>query len=434
MNRIIEKVYNRLLLVLPDELYLRVKFRQMMGKKLDLKNPQTFSEKLQWLKLYNRRPEYTTMVDKYAVKDYVAKIIGEEYIIPTLGVWDRPEDIDWDSLPNQFVLKCTHDSGGLVICRDKSKLDKEAAIIKLRKTLKQNYFRKWREWPYKNVPRRIIAEEYIEPAPDLKDLRDYKFFCFDGEVKFFKIDFDRQTNHRANYFNKEGDLLQFGEASFPPDAEKKLETPSNLQEMIAIAEKLAKGNPFARIDLYDIKGRNYFGEITLYPASGLGRYTPENYDEILGQLLILPGESLGGANVCIKPPNNEIEITKPDLADYKFFCFGGEPKYCQVISGRNTTMSCDFFDKDWKHQLFHEPKMYPFSDHQIEKPSKYEEMWRLAQKLSQDKPFSRIDFYEICGKVYFGEITFFPTTGMGGFDPEEYDQKFGDMIKLPYEN
>lgn len=285
----LEKIYNRLLLVLPDELYLKVKFRQLMGKKLNLKNPQTFSEKLQWLKLYNRRPEYTTMVDKYAVKDYVAKIIGEEYIIPTLGVWDRPEDIEWDKLPNQFVLKCTHDSGGLVICRDKSKLDKEAAVTKLHKTLKQNYFRKWREWPYKNVPRRIIAEKYIEPTPDLKDLLDYKFFCFNGE-----------------------------------------------------------------------------------------------------------------------------------------------PQYCQVISGRNTKMSCDFFDKDWNHQPFHEPRTYPFSEHELAKPSKYGEMWDLARRLAKDKPFSRIDFYEVRGKVYFGEITFFPTTGMGGFQPEEYDLKFGEMIQLPY--
>lgn len=289
MNKLIEKVYNRLLLVLPDELYLKVKFRQLMGKKLNLKNPQTFSEKLQWLKLYNRRPEYTTMVDKYAAKDYVAKIIGEEYIIPTLGVWDRPENIEWDKLPNQFVLKCTHDSGGLVICRDKSNLDKEAAVTKLHKTLKQNYFRKWREWPYKNVPRRIIAEKYIEPTPDLKDLLDYKFFCFNGE-----------------------------------------------------------------------------------------------------------------------------------------------PQYCQVISGRNTKMCCDFFDKDWNHQPFHEPKLYPFSDVPPEKPSKYEEMWNLARCLAKDKPFSRIDFYEVKGHVYFGEITFFPTTGMGGFQPEEYDLAFGNMIQLPY--
>ncbi len=290
MNSVIEKVFNRLLLFLPDELYLRIKFRQMMGKKLNLKNPQTFSEKLQWLKLYNRRPEYTKMVDKYVVKEYVAKIIGEKYIIPTIGVWDRPEDIDFESLPNQFVLKCTHDSGGLVICRDKAKLDKKAAIIKLRKALKQNYYRKWREWPYKNVPRRIIAEKYIGLGPIIMDLPDYKFFCFNGE-----------------------------------------------------------------------------------------------------------------------------------------------PKYCQVISGRNTTMCCDFFDKNWNHQPFHEPRLYPFSDYQLEKPSNYEEMWNLAKKLAKGKPFSRIDFYEVRGKIYFGEITFFPTTGMGGFDPEVFDQIFGKMLLLPYE-
>ena len=435
MKKIVEKVYNRLLLVLPDELYLKVKFRQLMGKKLNLKNPQTFSEKLQWLKLYDRRPEYTTMVDKYAVKGYVAKIIGDEYIIPTLGVWDRPEDIDWDSLPNQFVLKCTHDSGGLVICRDKSKLDKKAATTKLRKTLKQNYYRKWREWPYKDVPRRIIAEQYIEPAPDLKDLPDYKFFCFDGEVKALFVATDRQKEGeevKFDFFDADFNRLPFKQGH--EHAAVTPRKPKNFEVMKKAAAQLSKGLPHARVDLYEVGDKVLFGEITLFHFSGLVPFRPEEWDKVFGDMLTLPGERLGGAIISIKPPNEEMEILSPDLADYKFFCFNGEPRYCQVISGRNTTMSCDFFDKDWNHQTFHEPKMYPFSAHQIEKPSRYDEMWKLAKKLSQDKTFSRIDFYEVRGKVYFGEITFFPTTGMGGFDPEEYDKKFGDMIKLPYEN
>ena len=160
-----------------DEAYLKFMYKLKMKRKLNLSDPQTFNEKLQWLKIYDRKPEYTTMVDKYEAKKYVADIIGEEYIIPTLGVWDRFEDIDFDELPDQFVLKCTHDSGGLVICRDKSKLDLKAAKKKINKSLKRNYYWIGREWPYKNVRPRIIAEKFMtDPTSD--DLQDYKFFFF----------------------------------------------------------------------------------------------------------------------------------------------------------------------------------------------------------------------------------------------------------------
>ncbi len=273
-----------------DETYLRVRFRLLMGKWPDLKNPKTFSEKLQWLKIHNRKPEYTTMVDKLAVKDYVSGIIGEEYVIPSIGVWDRPEDIDWDKLPNQFVLKTTHGGGslGVVVCKDKNTFDKNKAIAKLRASMKDDGFRVQGEWPYKNVPRRILAEKYIEPSP--------------------------KTN---------------------------------------------------------------------------------------------------------------------DLPDYKFFCFNGEPKFCQVISGRNETMCIDFFDNNWQHQSFHEPSDYPFAKNEPARPCCLELMWDLSKKLAKNKPFSRIDFYEVNNRVYFGEITFYPTGGFGGFDPEEWDYKFGEWIELP---
>ena len=203
-----------------DKKYIKKEFYYKMGKVLDLDNPQTFNEKLQWLKLYDRKLEYIKMVDKYQVKKYVAEKIGEEYIIPTLGIWDRAEDIEWDILPDKFVLKATHDSGGLVICTDKNILDKEVAIDKLNKSLRTDYYLLHREWPYKDVPRKIIAEKFMMDD-QVKDLRDYKFFCFNGKVKIFKIDFDRQTNHRANYYNNVGDLLPFGEADYPPDYNRK---------------------------------------------------------------------------------------------------------------------------------------------------------------------------------------------------------------------
>lgn len=272
----------------PDKLYLKLRFRNSMGRPLNLESPVTFSEKLQWLKLYDQKPEYTVMVDKYAAKKYVANILGDDYIIPTYGVWNRPEDIDWDSLPDQFVLKCTHDSGTVIIVKNKKKIDRNKTIKLLNKYLKKDYYIIDREWPYKNVPKRIIAEKYLEPS--------------------------FETN---------------------------------------------------------------------------------------------------------------------DLPDYKFFCFNGEPRFCQVISGRGGKMCIDFFDYDWNHQPFHEPKKYPFADVKPEKPKHFEQMWRAASSLSKGLPFSRIDFYDVNDKVYFGEITFFPTSGTGGFDPEEWDKQFGDWIKLP---
>lgn len=274
---------------LSDKIYLQLLWRMEYGKKLDLDNPTTFSEKLQWLKLYDRRPEYTMMVDKVRVKEYVATVLGEDYIIPTIGVWDDPDEINFDALPNRFVVKCNHNSHiGMYICKDKSKMDVEKVKNGLRKGINENYYKKSREWPYKNVSRKIIAEKYIEPAPD-----------------------------------------------------------SN------------------------------------------------------------------------------------DLPDYKFFCFNGEPKYCQVITGRESKMCIDFFDENWIHQPFHEPKEFPFAKEEPQCPRQYKRMWQAAKKLAQGKAFSRIDFYEVGDRIYFGEITFFPTGGMGGFSPEKYDALIGSLITLP---
>ena len=400
-----------------------------MGYKLNINNPQTFSEKLQWLKLYDRRPEYTTMVDKYAVKEYVAKIIGNKYIIPTIGVWDKPEDIDWESLPNQFVLKCTHDSGGLVICRDKNRLNKKEAVAKLKKALQNDYYLYSREWPYKNVPRRIIAEQYIDPMPGLKDLPDYKFFCFDGAVKGLYVASDRQTeNLKIDFFDAEFNHLKIRQSH--ENAKVTPEKPKHFDMMKRAAEQLSKGIPHVRIDFYEIEDGILFGEMTFFSFSGMLPYQPEEWDKIFGDMLTLPGEKRGG--VIIRQLNDgSLLIAEPDLLDYKFFCFNGEPKFCQVISGRGKQMCIDFFDQKWNHQPFHEPKDYPFANLMPDKPKNLNKMWDFAKKLSKDKAFSRIDFYEVRDKVFFGEITFFPTTGMGGFEPIEYDLIFGQMITLP---
>lgn len=276
----------RIDLLLPDKLYLQMIYRRAFNKKLNLENPKTFNEKLQWLKLYDRRPEYTTMVDKYAVKDYVANIIGEECIIPTLGVWNRLEDIDWDALPDQFVLKCTHDSGGLVICRDKSKLDKKAALEKLRRSLKRNYYKAGREWPYKNVPRRVLAEKYMEDAT-IGDLPDYKFFCFDGEVKALFIGTDRGTGDvKFDYFDADFNHLDLIQEH--PMSGRDLPKPQHFEKMKELASKLSGGVPQVRVDFYNINGSIYFGELTLFHHGGVVPFHPETWDHKFGSWITLP--------------------------------------------------------------------------------------------------------------------------------------------------
>lgn len=276
----------RLKRFVPDKLYLSIMFKSIMGYWPNLKHPKSFSEKLQWLKLYNRRPEFTNMVDKYAVKEYVAKIIGDEYIIPTFGVWDNTEDIEWDKLPNKFVLKCTHDSGGLVICKDKENLNKLETEEKLNKCLHTDYYLSIREWPYKNVPRRIIAEQCIDFDPNLNDLPDYKFFCFNGEPKLIQLDFDRFKEHKKNLYSIDWELLPFS-YNYPSHPEIHFDKPAKLDEMLSIAGKLSKGIPFLRVDLYWTGEQIYFGELTFYPASGFGKFHPEEYDRKLGEMIDL---------------------------------------------------------------------------------------------------------------------------------------------------
>ncbi len=277
---------------LPDKLYITLRYRFKMGRWINWKNPRTFSEKLQWLKVYNRQSEYTMMVDKFAVKGYVSNIIGSEYVIPTLGVWDSPELIDWDSLPDQFVLKTTHagGGGGVIICKDKTQFNRQSAIDKLKHSLKCDIYSEMREWPYKNVIRRVIAEQYICPSAEstIQELRDYKFFCFNGKVRFLKVDFGRFVEHHANYYSPDKILLEFGEAEVPPVYDYKVDFPANFPQMLVIAEKLSFGCPFVRVDLYSLNNEIYFGELTFYPASGLGKFTPETQDYKLGDLLDLP--------------------------------------------------------------------------------------------------------------------------------------------------
>lgn len=274
----------------PDEIMIRLLYFYRMHKVLHLKNPVLFSEKLQWLKLYNKRindPRNTIMVDKKSAKDYVAAIIGETYIIPSLGVYDCFDEIEFDKLPNRFVLKCNHDSGGLVICKDKHALNKVKAKEKIEKCLKANFYWHGREWPYNNIKPCIIAEQYIEDK-EVGDLRDYKFFCFNGSVKCFKVDFDRFAGHKCIYYDRNKRPLPFSEAAFACENNVELELPKAIDKMVELAEKLSKEIPFVRVDFYCINEQIYFGEMTLCPASGFGRFTSDEWDRRLGNWLELP--------------------------------------------------------------------------------------------------------------------------------------------------
>ena len=271
---------------IPDSIWLKLCFKRKMGYFPDLKNPKTFNEKLQWLKLHDRNSLYTKLVDKYEVKKIVADIIGEEHIIPTLGVWDTFDEIDFDKLPNQFVLKCTHDSGGLVICKDKSKLDIQAAKKKIDACLKMNYYWAWREWPYKNVRPRIIAEEYKVDESGT-ELKDYKIFCFDGEPKFLFVATDRNIGQtKFDFFDINFNHLPFSQI-YPNNTNARIEKPRGGALMLEFAKKLTQNFIHCRADFYDINGKVYFGELTFFQQSGFGKFEPEEWDLKLGELIKL---------------------------------------------------------------------------------------------------------------------------------------------------
>lgn len=277
--------------MIPGEKFLRQRYRTQMGTELNLEHPVTYTEKLQWLKLYDHRPEYTRMVDKYEVKQYVAEKIGTEYVIPLLGVWERAEDIDFDMLPDRFVLKASHDSGGLVICKDKGDLDIPAIRKQFKKLLKRNYYNGTREWPYKNVKPRIIAEAYMEDRRQ-GELRDYKFFTFGGEPKVLYIAQGRGKGEPtvADFFDMEFNHLPFtidhDMADVPP------EKPVRFELMKALAAQLSQGTPQLRVDFYEVDGRVYFGEMTFFHCSGMENFHPEQWNKTFGDWVTLPPKQI----------------------------------------------------------------------------------------------------------------------------------------------
>lgn len=271
-----------------DETFLKLKYRGKMGKRLRLDGPKTFNEKLQWLKLYDRRPEYTRMVDKYLVRDYIAERMGEQYLIPLLGVWDRPEDVPFETLPEQFVIKCNHNSGlGMYICKDKARLNPSEVRRELDLGLRQDYYLTGREWPYKNVPRKILAEQYLES--DAGGLTDYKIHCFHGTPKFILVCRSRFSAEGLtdDFYTPQWEHMDLRRPGVP-NGTTPVPRPEKLEEMLTFAKELSRDIPFLRVDLYLVEGRIYFSELTFFPASGFEPYEPEQWDERLGELLELP--------------------------------------------------------------------------------------------------------------------------------------------------
>lgn len=271
----------------PDKHYLKFQYKRQMGTKLNLVNPQNYNEKLQWLKLYNRNPLYTELVDKYEVRKHIIEILGEDYLIPLLGVWDSVEDINWESLPSQFVLKCTHDSGRVIICKNKSELNLEEAKKLLDDSLKRNYYQVGREWPYKNIKPKIIAEKYIFDE-NAEGLNDYKFYCFNGEPKLFFIATERNKNVKFDFFDLELNHLPIGLRN----SDKKFNIPQNFQKMVKVAAQLSKNIPHVRIDLYNVNNKIYFSEFTFFSDSGYEKFHPnhEKYSNLLGSWIELPNK------------------------------------------------------------------------------------------------------------------------------------------------
>lgn len=270
---------------LSDEKYLKLLYFSYLNKKLNLKNPKSFNEKIQWLKLNDRNVIYNKLVDKYEVRKFVKEKIGEEYLIPEIGVYDNFKEIDFSKLPNKFVLKCTHDSGGIFICKDKNKLDINKLEKSVKKRLKKNFYYNCREWPYKDVRPRIICEKYMSEE-DGTDLKDYKIFCFNGEAKLIQVDINRFINHKRNFYDLDWNYKDIS-IQYPKDPNIRIKKPKNLDNMIKLSEKLSKKFPHVRIDFYNINGRIYFGEITLYHEAGFGKFDSEEFGLEMGNWINL---------------------------------------------------------------------------------------------------------------------------------------------------
>ena len=287
-SKMILGIVHRFWFLFPDKTSLKIQYRLKMGRKLNLKTPTRFSEKIQWLKLYDRKPQYTTMVNKIAAKEYVAGIIGDQYIIPTLGTWHHFDEIDFDTLPDKFVLKTNHGGGGggVVICRDKATFNKTKAKIRLEKSLTENIYHDFREWPYKNVKPMILAEVLLEDNGE-HGLMDYKVFCCNGEPRIVKVNYDVATDYHVSWYDLNWNRIEGTTIYDPVDSNVSIEKPAVLECLLDLARKLSKGIPYLRVDFYYTGGELKFGELTFSPGSGFEPFNPDSFDTVIGSWIKL---------------------------------------------------------------------------------------------------------------------------------------------------
>lgn len=430
----------------PPEYVLKKMFKRHVGYELNLDNPKTFNEKLQWLKLHDHKDIYTTMVDKYAVKKYVADMIGEQYVIPTLGVWNHFDEIDFEKLPKQFVLKNTHDSGRVVIVKDKNNFDIDGAREKLEFGIRRNYYYSWYEWPYKNVPPRIIAEKFMaDGAGANDDLTDYKFMCFNGKVRctFTCTDRFAKDGLKVTFFDNDWQQLPF-QRHYPAAQPGSIAKPKSFELMKELSERLAKDIPFVRVDFYDVGDEVYFGELTFFPGAGMEEFTPQEYDGVLGEWIKIDNV-LGGGYIlvtakfflwlhegeCVLDKNVD---TLTGLIDYKFYCFNGEPKFLYVsqgLDGDHALAKMNFVDLDWQLTPFQRPEFIAFGDNDMPvRPKNLDKMINFAKLFSKNIPFLRVDMYVINGQIYMSEFTFYPGAGFTPFKPDKWEMEIGKWINL----
>jgi len=412
---------------IPDKYYLQLKFYDAFGRFMDFSNPITFNEKLQWLKVYDHKDEYTTIVDKYEAKKYISRFIGEKYIIPTLGVWDDFNQIDFDALPDQFVLKCTHDSGGLVICHDKTKFNMDVAKNKIETSLANNFYYMGREWPYKNVPHRIIAEQFMAD-----NFRSKKLFP-SGIIPRMRLVYSqsfKENSFKEFFYDEVWNCSkiknnQNGKAVFLINRPKQYKTMKKLAELLN--EKVSN----IRIDFYEIDENNYFAELKFDSICNM-----ENIDLNIWDFGVLTKLDMNGYkleidefSVIISNSNYNNKIEK-SINDYKIFCFNGKIDSIMVCTGREKGHpNFYFYDKNW-NRLYYQHDFLE-KENEIKKPSNLDEMLRLAEILCKGFTHIRVDLFDVDNNIYFGELTFFDDSGFDNDISYETDLNWGSKIKLP---
>lgn len=424
---------------IPDKIMIPIQYRIHTGRKLNLKHPKRFTEKLQVYKLKYRNPLMLRCTDKYEVRSVIEEAGLKDILIPLVGVYDNAVKIDFETLPNQFVAKTTDGGGGnqVLICHNKNDLGAKNFYDRINQWFKAPKGKNaGREWAYENkYPRRVIIEKLITDGVS-KDLPDYKFYCFNGVPKYCQVIKNRSENELIDFFDMDWNLMPF--CGLNPACKNSAEVipkPENFEEMKHCASELSKNYPFVRVDLYINNAHIYFGELTFYPASGFGHFTPDLWDERLGELLSIPGSNLikqnrvsvffgGGKSLTISA------FIQRSLIDYKFFCFGGKVKMIYVITDRDIGLNAKLgiYNTDFKKlDVCRNDELA--SNVVMQKPENFEEMINIAEKLAIF-PHVRVDLYNVKGKIYFGELTFYDGSGYMSYSPDSFDFELGKYFDI----